>query len=463
VICRRDLRVSVNGVTEVLWLFDFIMRRSHSLTSTSATNGKTVSVGEGERLSTWGHQQEIPAKKEQHRKTALIPPGLASVRSVPANLSNFNGAAIGMGGGNQQSRRASSTLPVSRHGQQHNSLVNGKHVVATLDLHFQKREQAISSLTHFLSNVVVQARKAKAYNTRMTKSDDNANALQQKNITPKDARPGKNGSEREIWVLVITGTGRHSGSSGGPVIRSAVQQLLDKRCMSYQLVNGKGAFLVQADSGFALYQPEAYTDTKLLIKSVDSEEADQKDAVRRILHPKSGSVRTQSLLGGDVSTPRFVDNPLPREVHEEAEALRLSMEEHTRQETLRRKDADQEILQKTMSLSLAATAASMQHKKGMLHREEEEEETAFRKVMEESLKLEQQQQAKEEQALREVLALSTLEGENDDYERLWKGSLQEQDDEEALQRILELSKDMSHMTTEEDLLRMAMECSLNDL
>ena len=101
----------------------------------------------------------------------------------------------------------------------------------TIDLHGYKKSEAISRLTTFLEQLAA---------------------------TPSPAKGG------DVWVLVITGSGAHS--QHGPILRTAVQALLEKRKMSFSINPGKGSFSVKANSGFTLYAPELPTDTKVVLQ-----------------------------------------------------------------------------------------------------------------------------------------------------------------------------------------------------
>ena len=104
---------------------------------------------------------------------------------------------------------------------------NERKIVESLDLHGYTKSQGIPLLTSFFE--------------RVTKTQTT-----------------------DVWVLVITGSGAHS--SNGPVLRNAVQALLEKRKMVYVLNRGKGSFTVNANSGQVLYPPEPPTDSKIILK-----------------------------------------------------------------------------------------------------------------------------------------------------------------------------------------------------
>jgi hypothetical protein len=54
-------------------------------------------------------------------------------------------------------------------------------------------------------------------------------------------------------------------SSHGPILRSVVQRLLEKRGMDWTLERGGGAFQVDALSGFDLYAKGEAVDSKVVV------------------------------------------------------------------------------------------------------------------------------------------------------------------------------------------------------
>jgi hypothetical protein len=67
-------------------------------------------------------------------------------------------------------------------------------------------------------------------------------------------------------VQVVTGTGSHSSDTGGPVLRSAVANLLERREMAYSR-NTVGSFLVNAQSGVTWFSQQSTSeDTKVLLR-----------------------------------------------------------------------------------------------------------------------------------------------------------------------------------------------------
>jgi hypothetical protein len=67
-------------------------------------------------------------------------------------------------------------------------------------------------------------------------------------------------------VMVITGTGSHSSDVGGPVLRTAVQSLLERREMEFSR-NTAGSFLVKARSGVTWFSQQSNAeDTKVVLR-----------------------------------------------------------------------------------------------------------------------------------------------------------------------------------------------------
>ena len=124
-----------------------------------------------------------------------------------------------------------------------------------LDLHGRRSDEAIREVTLFLERI--------------------------RNAAARVASPSS-----KFYVTIITGSGSHS--SHGPILRSVVQRLFEKRGMSYQLERGGGAFRVNALSGHDLYQPDAPADSKVVIADDDSFHQMAAAARRRHYHHHQG-------------------------------------------------------------------------------------------------------------------------------------------------------------------------------
>lgn len=92
----------------------------------------------------------------------------------------------------------------------------------------------------------------------------------------------RNRTNRNQFVLIITGKGVHSSNSGGPVLLGAVDSLLQRRQMEYTKYK-TGCFIVKPNSGMVFascssrYHPAMKQDTKVVVVQPPSED----DAVFR--------------------------------------------------------------------------------------------------------------------------------------------------------------------------------------
>ena len=284
--------------------------------------------------------------------------------------------------------------------------------VATIDLHGYTKGHAISLLTDFLERVC-------------------------KN------RVG------EVWVEVITGTGAHSRD--GPVLRTAVGRLLQKREMIFELSGNKGSFKVQANSGHVLYPKGPPTDTKVLI-----EEASE------------GPVRLPT--AADRIQPSDYD-PLPHEVAYADQAIEESRDMY--KQTLKEQKRQEKLLKKALSKSKLEAEQEEQEEQKMITRALSESMAApidppnsiddsmdedLRKVLELS-KSETRMDCNDE--LERVLSLSKLEAEKVAHTTTYFSvSTDSQETESSnhdddLLRVLELSKSeeaVRSLLIEEDVL-----------
>jgi hypothetical protein len=103
-----------------------------------------------------------------------------------------------------------------------------------LDLHGRRLEEAIAEVTMYFDRI------RSAYSSITSSAASNS-----------------------LNVTIITGKGSHSAQ--GPVLRSAIQKLLVKRGMTFSIEHGKGAFKVDALSGWDLYAAEAASCSKVVV------------------------------------------------------------------------------------------------------------------------------------------------------------------------------------------------------
>ena len=221
-------------------------------------------------------------------------------------------------------------------------------VCDTIDLHGYRKADAIARLTSFIERLATQ---------HETKGD--------------------------VWVCVITGSGAHS--QDGPVLRTAVKELLEKRKMTFFLNKGGGTFTVNANSGFELYAPDPPSDTKVVV-------IESTDPLRR----KKPTNSTGRWPMARDTTGSGGYSPTPAEIaanDAQFEASRRSHEEETRLAGKERKH-----LEKALSLSLRLARDEEEKEASMMkqalhlskmgdsiHRQQDDEEDDdFRRALEQS-------------------------------------------------------------------------------
>ncbi len=98
-----------------------------------------------------------------------------------------------------------------------------------LDLHGETKDKAVSKLVSFLDQIrYTENKKKEIWRTKKKSGGGNCNTVNH-----------KRGMETYSYmVAIITGSGSHSNS--GPVIRNAVEKVLQKRQMTYNLTCKKG-------------------------------------------------------------------------------------------------------------------------------------------------------------------------------------------------------------------------------
>eukprot|EP00980_Cylindrotheca_fusiformis_P019933 scaffold7017_cov134-Cylindrotheca_fusiformis.AAC.28 len=234
---------------------------------------------------------------------------------------------------------------------------------ATIDLHGLSKSDALRRLTLFMEQISCQ--------------------------NPRSAS--------NVWVLVITGSGAHSSS--GPILRTAVETLFQKRSMKYVLNPGKGSFTVDVKSGFKIFEPDQPQDTKVILSK-------ETTRGRSFLSSHRDRVRTAPRMDEE-------NNPLPAEV--------------------------------------AATDAFIEESKmegqKMIGLQKKEEAMFHRAVSMSVLEIKEEKEA-ESELLQRAMALSIIEN-----------LPQPSDDEEDIQKALELSKQEFEQEQETDPLQEALELS----
>lgn len=308
-----------------------------------------------------------------------------------------------------------------------------------IDLHGRRSDEAVRELTSFFETVRVAAARI--------------------NAAPSSS----------FYVRVITGSGSHS--SHGPILRSVVQRLMDKRGMSYQLERGGGAFRVNALSGIDLYQPDEPLDSKVVVADIDS--FNQMAMASRRRHPshpshhdfantigmmQQSTVASRSrqrplqrpphrvsvpVAAAARATPYY--DPLPRQVAEEDTNLKTAVEksrsERDYEARLRRQYEEQ--LERAISESIESSQEMIKGQESLLKL------VSQRSIVDEQRRKEQAQKEFENELLKAIehsLQLEDLKSEEDEEtktseEYLLQKALAESEkvktpEDELLQKIL---------------------------
>lgn len=253
--------------------------------------------------------------------------------------------------------------------------------VATLDLHGNTKEKAISKMTFFFSEVV--------------------------------RRYG--GGQ----VLIITGSGGHSDK--GPVLRQAVQATLDKRQMAYTINPGRGSFNVDASSGRELYADDRHQpiDTKVVMAPA----REQTTNLQRLAARTMSSARTLAPKTSTGGRPTAEMSPLPSDVAADDAVLNrvklISVAEASTSHAARVRS--KKDLERATSLSLLEEERQAEQQKDI--------ERIIRLSLREQKQLEEEQWAKQQQEIERAIQLSAKEEEEKEKERHEK---QQRDHEQIL-------------------------------
>ncbi|EEC44074.1 predicted protein [Phaeodactylum tricornutum CCAP 1055/1] len=226
------------------------------------------------------------------------------------------------------------------------------------------------------------------------------------------------------WVIVITGSGRHSPE--GPVLRGAVESILQRRGMQFSR-NTPGTFLVNAATGHSnyYYQDGCAEDTKVVVRDANEEEVAVQLAMRkttrgycgtasgRALHRSSSSSgSSENCLGTGPSLVEVAraDQELDQARAESLQLVREEASKYKREAKAIRKavaksidevrkyeDEEEELLRKAVQLSEEQEAS-----------EREEEERILREVLRESEK-DSKSSCHSDDALREAILRSDCE------------------------------------------------------
>jgi hypothetical protein len=265
-----------------------------------------------------------------------------------------------------------------------------------------------------------------------------------------------------IWVHVITGAGRHSGLNG-PVLRNAVQKLLDKRYITYQITNDKGGFLVRVDSGYELYPNGHPLNTKIIMANPP------------IQHNESSSTYASSCTSSspvDASTlfDCSFSNPLPSQVHAEMEDVRTAKQLSSHEEQRRQNGLFLQQIQQAVEESFLHSLLDQKRTSSSYHNTEEEEDgdgneydEDIKRAIQESIQQpylncsQERINKMEEMEVERALAASQLDHEEAEHAR----RIITEDDDELL-KALNLSLDDKQSITDQELIQIALSKSIHE-
>mmetsp|Transcript_9003 Transcript_9003/g.21931 ORF Transcript_9003/g.21931 Transcript_9003/m.21931 type:complete len:454 (-) Transcript_9003:71-1432(-) len=318
-------------------------------------------------------------------------------------------------------------------------------IPTTLDLHGRRLEEAISEVTLFLERI---RRTVAAYSRGMA------------------------GGHNTFFVKIITGAGSHS--SHGPILRSAVQKLLEKRGMVFKLERGGGAFHVDALSGSDLYDPGPATCSKVLVTDRDEFHQMASSLRRRnnggdFAHAanmpqctaRSRPPRAALAGNGGSSSLGSSSEPLPSQVaSEESEirtAVKASVTETQRQRSRHEREskAYEREYQNVVSMSEVDYVNFNKEKAEA----ENEEETLLKLAHEQSLVDEQHRQHLVDKEYEEALMLA-LEKSTGDADK--SNATEDELLQQALAESMALAEAEKSNNAEDDILKKVLAESLSE-
>lgn len=219
------------------------------------------------------------------------------------------------------------------------------------------------------------------------------------------------------------------------VLRGAIEALLIKRKIVYYLLKGKGSFLVNAASGFVLYEPSQPRDSKVMVAPTSvSGCVDGANLIRRSILERQLSENRE----GNRKALKKQFHSIRKEEAAYDEAISKSLEEKERA-----KAEDKETLQQAMNLSLMAKQKETDEEQKLCEAIEISKRESVVNAMDEDeqilktlalSKVEFDQQSDPDVYLQQIIELSRRERSNDDDCK--HGENQE---DEGLLKALELS------------------------
>ncbi|CAB9509510.1 expressed unknown protein [Seminavis robusta] len=315
---------------------------------------------------------------------------------------------------------------------------------ATIDLHGYTKETAIRAVTNFFET---SARQAK---------------------------------QRNPWVMVITGTGAHSGSLGGPILKQAVQKLLIKRKMEFCYSKKKGFFYVNCLSGHVLKSNPTARELNVAAgggagAAVLEEPIGQDTKVKLMQRPESIVLAPPPVLR-PLHKKKVIGKKIRKDLQTFAAAQQSTrptpQQRISNSPLLSEIAADSQMIEKAKSVSLEDS----RRYRSQVDKEKHQTQQILKKSQ-----MELEEEAKREAAeLEQAMALSQLEPttaaktQEEEVERIMMLSLQEaearvqsppdynDEDDDELQRVLSQSKLEEQLNSEEEELQRILQLSMHE-
>lgn len=267
--------------------------------------------------------------------------------------------------------------------------------VDTLDLHGCSKSEAISRTTDFLHRSIALM--------------DSENA----------------------WVLIITGSGAHS--LDGPALRGAVEALLTKRKIEYYLMKGKGSFLVNAASGFELYEPSQPRDSKVIVAPNNSASVLSTRNAQR--YPIRYFDTDRDLSASQKALKKQFHNRCKELAAVDEAISKSSLEENER---IQEEEDEKQLLDRVVNLSILDKQKVTDEESNLCRAIELSKQESIVREMD------------EEEQIRKSIALSNMEF---DY--------QQRDPDSCLQQAIEMSRKDSKKQIDNEMLSMYEDCAFN--
>jgi hypothetical protein len=267
--------------------------------------------------------------------------------------------------------------------------------IPTLDLHGFFLEPAIQNLVVFLEKHCSQENN-KATSTSYTTTCNSVTS------------PRFHSYKKSSLVQVITGTGSHSSTTGGPVLKDAVDSFLRRHSFQYKYFTRGGYFILPTiNTGSLTYRSKSCSvDTKIVTISPATSNGDDRTSLLRLQKNSTGLKSLQQSPTSNVCTNTtsydVADMPTLQEVVRDESELRRGIDESIEEYRVRQKEhnEEQKICRRIVQLSQEE-----------LEKEEKQEKLLMLRVIQESIELSERECDEDDSALKEAIAESLEESE----------------------------------------------------